>query len=446
MSNCNNCNTNIIPLKHQLNTCKFLINPKNRGLIIFHSVGSGKTITSLLTAYCLLKKHPNKKIIITAPVSILQNYKKEMKYMGIDFGESIVILSYTSFVNYLKLNKKTCDDSIFIIDEAHNFGNSGVRTNALLKCAHKAFKVILLTATPVKNNPSELKYLYSMITKINTDKSSRMLTKALHNKLLFEEMMKCKISYFKNEDTTHYPGSKVHIVNIKMTPEYYSEYYNIQENIIPEPVPEIFKFTKNLEKFYNGIRRGVNKISIPSPKIKWVINKIQKDVTDNKKVLVYSNWMPAGINIIEQFLIDNKIPYSNINGSISKSQRDYDVSLYNKGISKVILITSAGGEGLDLKGTRTVIITEPHWNNTRIQQVIGRAIRYKSHDSLPKSKRFVDIYHLILVKPTKKFRTDKKDITADMILQKMSVAKQFEISKLYDKIKEVSIEVDTECS
>jgi hypothetical protein len=63
------------------------------------------------------------------------------------------------------------------------------------------------------------------------------------------------------------------------------------------------------------------------------------------------------------------------------------------------LITSAGAEGLDLKETRRVIILEPHWNNEKLNQVIGRAVRYNSHKELSESKRQVDIYHLMLIKP-----------------------------------------------
>ena len=35
---------------------------------------------------------------------------------------------------------------------------------------------------------------------------------------------------------------------------------------------------------------------------------------------------------------------------------------------------------------------EPHWNESRIKQVIGRAIRYKSHSELEEKDRHVQIY------------------------------------------------------
>jgi hypothetical protein len=42
---------------------------------------------------------------------------------------------------------------------------------------------------------------------------------------------------------------------------------------------------------------------------------------------------------------------------------------------------------------------EPHWNEAKIKQVIGRAIRYKSHNLLPENCRHVDIYRWASVFP-----------------------------------------------
>ena len=38
---------------------------------------------------------------------------------------------------------------------------------------------------------------------------------------------------------------------------------------------------------------------------------------------------------------------------------------------------------------------EPHWNEPKIDQVIGRAIRFKSHDTLPPADRNVTVYQYI---------------------------------------------------
>jgi len=59
---------------------------------------------------------------------------------------------------------------------------------------------------------------------------------------------------------------------------------------------------------------------------------------------------------------------------------------------KVIIISKAGSEGLDFKNIRQVHILEPWYNINRIEQIIGRAIRFCSHAQLPFKERNCEIY------------------------------------------------------
>ena len=66
--------------------------------------------------------------------------------------------------------------------------------------------------------------------------------------------------------------------------------------------------------------------------------------------------------------------------------------LYGK-LVKLFCITASGAEGISLKNVRRVLITEPYWNNIRIDQVIGRAIRSCSHETLLKNTfQFYSLY------------------------------------------------------
>ena len=62
-------------------------------------------------------------------------------------------------------------------------------------------------------------------------------------------------------------------------------------------------------------------------------------------------------------------------------------------------VKNIGGEGLDLRGTKNVVILDPTWNETGLQQIIGRAIRYKSHSHLPPNERKVNVYFMVLTMP-----------------------------------------------
>lgn len=66
-------------------------------------------------------------------------------------------------------------------------------------------------------------------------------------------------------------------------------------------------------------------------------------------------------------------------------------------ICRVFCITSAGAEGLSLRNVRAVHIMEPYWNDVRLKQVKGRAIRIGSHLDLPLEERNVSIYTYVSV-------------------------------------------------
>ena len=59
---------------------------------------------------------------------------------------------------------------------------------------------------------------------------------------------------------------------------------------------------------------------------------------------------------------------------------------------KIVLVGQVGSEGLDLQCVREVHIMEPWYHMNKIEQIIGRAVRFKSHERLPSEKRNATIY------------------------------------------------------
>ncbi len=64
-----------------------------------------------------------------------------------------------------------------------------------------------------------------------------------------------------------------------------------------------------------------------------------------------------------------------------------------------MLITKAGSEGIDFKGTRRIIIMEKDFSSAAINQIVARGARYMSHEHLPAAERKVDVYFLKLLLP-----------------------------------------------
>ena len=68
------------------------------------------------------------------------------------------------------------------------------------------------------------------------------------------------------------------------------------------------------------------------------------------------------------------------------------VNNFDGSLCRVFCITAAGAEGLSLKTVRSVHIMEPYWNNVRLEQVKGRAVRICSHMDLEPEEQTVEVY------------------------------------------------------
>lgn len=443
---------------------KFILNPLNRGLLLLFNLGFGKTLTSITMIRCLLTKYPGKRVIILTPASLISNFANEIDKVSKDISEDILnritIETYGKFINKIKKGSLQANsNTILVCDEAqYLIGQGSKRFNYLYDYSERANKVILLSATPVRNNPEEISNLLSLL---NGYKVSKSLIVNINNisdrqKRLnsLNRILKCRIMFygFGQKDNEEFAERIDHKVELIMSNEFYERYYMIQQDIRKE-LPDVFKNTKNLQSFLNGIRRAINIVSadIRSPKIDWVINKVKKDLgliegfKGNKKVLIYSNWLDAGVNLVKKELDNIGVKYSEVTGSLTRTQKDNEIKKYNENKTKVIIISSSGSEGLNLKNTRSVIILERAWNESRLEQVIGRAIRLNSHKTLPLEQRKVDVYHLILVKPKSAIKKNDYIKSSDEILDQLSTNKQYKIDDFYTFVKKISMHHDKSC-
>ena len=121
-------------------------------------------------------------------------------------------------------------------------------------------------------------------------------------------------------------------------------------------------------------------------------------------------------------------------------------------IIKVLMITSSGSEGINLRNTRYVHIMEPYWHPVRVEQVIGRARRICSHKSLPENLQTVEVFIYIMKFSDEQLKSDKSielrlndkgpinpagaPVTSDQYLYEVSELKSIVTGQLTDMIKE----------
>lgn len=165
-------------------------------------------------------------------------------------------------------------------------------------------------------------------------------------------------------------------------------------------------FSTGIRQVSNTTRPYVDNIEKEeSPKISHAFKRLldKRESDPNHKALIYSNYINAGLNPYSEKLKQHDIPHELFTGSLTKKEKNKIINEYNDSKSDLntLLVSSSGGEGLDLQNTRQVQVLEPHFNKAKIDQVVGRAARYKSHSSLPKDKRNVEIEHYLATEPIK---------------------------------------------
>lgn len=428
--------------KHQIIPINFM--KTHRGLILFHSTGSGKTLTSLYSLYQF-----DKDIIIIGPKSSKKAFIDNMVKANFNQGR-FTFYTYKKIKNSLESNLDIFKNKSVIVDEAHNLRTETTSNIFLIGALKQAYKIMLLTATPVVNYLNDLSVLVNIVKNEEVLPTERSIFNHMYydeddfvitsEDILYDKLKDC-ISYYKIPLDDNYPKSETKVIEVEMNEDQIKEYvyyvkkillkhiynvnpYNIDLNTIDKKKKNFFlSATRQLSNTVNGQS---------SPKIEAIISKIKKGPYP---IIIYSNFLKNGIYPIAVFLEKNKIPYKMITGGTSYDKIDLIVNNYNSGKYKVLLLSSAGSESLDLKNTRQIHIMEPYWNEGKIIQVIGRAIRYKSHNDLPLKDRNVIIYRWVSV-----FPKDIVNKSADQYLVELSNKKYKIFNEFIGIIKDVSIE------
>ncbi len=118
-----------------------------------------------------------------------------------------------------------------------------------------------------------------------------------------------------------------------------------------------------------------------SVKVKRLLDDVESHLNKVKdaQVVVHSELINGGIDVLSAGLKARGIEFGTFTGKgnvgVTEQTRQSDVNDYNAGKKKVLLISSAGGEGLDLPNTTMVASLDGHWNPEKINQVEARGIR-----------------------------------------------------------------------
>lgn len=444
---------------------------RHRGLVAVHSLGSGKTLTAVYASQCYLDENPTHRVVVVCPTTLIENFKKEMR----EFGDARHVdryefFSFQGFYSRYKTRARNCRDTFLIVDEAHNLRTEyrkgkkkvvGKYCGVITRCAERANRVLLLTATPLVNKTHDIASLLNMVRDNPTTQNQILrkdFLKNAHDDGYLRNIGLCRFSFYERDRANaDYPRVVEENVYLPMPARFREMYRKVEEELMEDDILRTFGESR-LKPFFNGIRRAVNILSelpeeemIKSPKIRWILEQLRGE--EKKKTLVFSNFLEMGIHGIQARLPPG-IRSAFITGSQPKARRAEIVRQYNNDEIDVLFLSRAGGEGIDLKGTRRIILLENGWNENSESQVIGRGVRYKSHSHLPKEQQEVHIYRLFHVKPDEVddidrllsddvevvFNDPSTWLSADLMLKKISTKKFRETKRFLERLKDLSIE------
>lgn len=414
------------------------------GILVDHGLGSGKTGLFLKAIEIAQKKDKNAHALVVAPASLVSNVHRQAKDLGIDIDPTrLEALSYEKAVNDAERLKKK-HFAIAVADEAHKLrGTDTLRHRHLSEVIVAADKRILATATSTYNHASDLAPLVNLaagarvLPQGKKDFEDRFVHKKVeqppllkrifghgpkevhvlkNKKELSDKLNQYVDRYDLREDpeaAKDFPEQSEKIIETAMSSEQHALYKYMEGKLpwhlrvkVRMNMPLDKKDSAQLNAFSSGVRQVSNSTKPFMPKAVGTTPKISKAVDNltskhgsdkNFRGVVYSNYIDAGLNDYSEELTRRGVAHSVYTGKLSATEKDKMVEDYNKGKTPVLLVSSSGAEGLNLKGTKLIQILEPHHNDSKIKQVIGRGSRYKSHEHLPAKERKLEVerYHTV---------------------------------------------------
>lgn len=449
---------------HQQRVVDRIQRDEQPGLVVIHGLGTGKTLSSIAAADAL--GLPTTAVL---PASLKGNYAKELEKHG---PTNIPDLATTSLQKVTRDGGLAGPTGLMIVDEAHRVRDAASEGNKALRGVD-AKKRLLLTASPTYNHPVDLSSLVNIAAGAHvlpTDKRTfegkyvnhltvnpgfvdrvfRGVKPGARSELKNTEELAAQLSkwvdYHANAPGGDFPTRIDEEVLVPLSSKQEDVYNTLLEKAplhirhkVRSGLPPSKSEAKDLNAFATGARQaqlsphvygdGQNIDTAHATKQREAFSRLQAAIAKNPehRALVYSNYTGAGLAPYQKLLQEHKIPHALFTGDLKAADREQAVRDYNAGVIKALLVSSAGGEGLDLKGTRQIQILEPHFNDEKLKQVIGRGIRYKSHEHLPEDQRNVRVEQYLSTIPQgqiAKFFRRTPDMSADQYLQQLAKDKE----------------------
>jgi superfamily II DNA or RNA helicase len=241
------------------------------GTILADVVGLGKTVVA-----CMVAKALGKRGIVVAPPHLIGSddkstgWKKYLEDFGLYDWETFSVGRLKDAFEFVREHDSI---EVIIVDEAHRFRNENTLSYHYLKEICRGKTVLLLTATPFNNRPSDIFALLKLFT--IPKKSTIVFDEDLKSKFEEYENLFNKLSYIKNHHNSSNEKRKKRALN------YYKEIFG-RNNVVVE-MDNVKTETKELARHIRSILEPVvirrNRLDLKHYKEKIDLPKV-KDPED----------------------------------------------------------------------------------------------------------------------------------------------------------------------
>lgn len=254
--------------KYQVFASKFLdYRSPYQDILIYHGLGSGKTISAINIYNMLYNYTPGWNVFILIKATLrdhpwMTDLEKVLQTEEKDFRmKNITFISYDSptadrqFLEAVK-NADTTKKNLYIFDETHNFisnvysnisSRKGRRAQTIYdyiiqdKTENEGVRVVLLSATPAINKPFEMGLLFNLLRPGSFPKSESQFNQLYVTesgfptinpltKNMFQRRILGLVSYYIGSTPDLYARKTVHYLDVKMS-DYQEEIYDYFEEI-----------------------------------------------------------------------------------------------------------------------------------------------------------------------------------------------------------------------
>lgn len=424
------------------------------GVIANHGMGLGKTLQALAIA-----EHMGGPCLVICPASVKPQFAEQMKQYVTDDRHG----AYT-FVSYDQVAREGIGlfdrvrPAVVICDEFHNQRNP-VREREVLAEARSKYRFFMvgLTGTVFSLGPEDVVPLLNLVAGREVISRAEFRKRFLrevpvpltpaqrllgakpatvvvpHNLKEFADLVRPWVHKVDStpETAAKFPEVRMELVRVPMSKKQqalYDAMLRANKGLsaqIRANLPLNRQDSTNLAAFITGVRQVLNApealhlgLTIAdNAKLLHAAKDLGEEAAKDPahfKAIAYSNFLDAGVRRLTEAIGKAGVPAATYHGGLTDKQRLKALHDYNDGKIRMLGLSPAGGEGLNLKGTQVVQILDSHWNPVPEQQAIGRAARLNSHAHLPPEKRVVRVKKYLAVYPAEAGRFGRKPpATAD---------------------------------